>query len=443
MSGWDVDVARSARASAAGSPRCATPRPAAPSRCSSRDADSPADLEGRRASPATCCRRRRSGCAATSGRPCCATSSSCTASASAAARWSTPRCCCVDAARVAGARVDRHGPELGARARRALRDRGVDARRGDQPLRRCCRTAGSVGGDEHGCRPSYAATPAGASRSPTACAAAPASPAAHGAKNSVDRTSRARRLSVRGSRGRARRSGELAAAGRRLAPRRRRPTAPRATHRVGDPREVVLSAGVLGTTELLLASRDRWRTLPWASPALGRHVRTNSGPSPRCCRPTPPSTSPTAVLRLPPRRQHARRNNRFPASYGFMRWYLARRSSTRRRQEHDYARDAGRDGATRGPRSANALSTDWHRRVTVLTVMQHDDNELALELRRGPLGWGLRSRLALAPSRSRPTCRANAYARAGRRRQRRDGVRHAARPGAGDRATARTSSAAR
>ena len=41
-------------------------------------------------------------------------------------------------------------------------------------------------------------------------------------------------------------------------------------------REVVLSAGVLGTTELLLASRDRWRTLPWASPALGTHVRTNS-----------------------------------------------------------------------------------------------------------------------------------------------------------------------
>jgi cholesterol oxidase len=50
----------------------------------------------------------------------------------------------------------------------------------------------------------------------------------------------------------------------------------------------------------------------------------------------------------------------------------------------------------RDPRAAtaNVRARDWNRRVTVLTVMQHDDNEIALELRRGPLGWGLRSRLA-------------------------------------------------
>jgi cholesterol oxidase len=85
--------------------------------------------------------------------------------------------------------------------------------------------------------------------------------------------------------------------------------------------------------------------------------------------------------------------NRFPASYGFMRWYLAPLA----------------DGATRGARlrgtlaamardpraaTANARARDWSTRVTVLTVMQHDDNEIALELRRGPFGWGLRSRLA-------------------------------------------------
>jgi cholesterol oxidase len=44
--------------------------------------------------------------------------------------------------------------------------------------------------------------------------------------------------------------------------------------------------------------------------------------------------------------------------------------------------------------TANQRAADWNKRVTVLTVMQHDDNEIALELRRGPLGWGLRSRLA-------------------------------------------------
>ena len=80
-------------------------------------------------------------------------------------------------------------------------------------------------------------------------------------------------------------------------------------------REVVLSGGVLGTTELLLASRDRWRSLPWASPALGTHVRTNSEAftavlqptaGPRCHRRCDDQQ------RLPPRRLTHVTNNRFP-----------------------------------------------------------------------------------------------------------------------------------
>ena len=126
-------------------------------------------------------------------------------------------------------------------------------------------------------------------------------------------------------------------------------------------------------------------------------------------------------------------NNRFPASYGFMRWYLAPLVDADSR--------AARAGGTlvamlRDPRAAtaNIRARDWNRRITVLTVMQHDDNEIALELRRGPLGWGLRSRLApgAAPI---PTYlpQANAVGSGGGRGERRNGVRHASRPGARDR----------
>lgn len=40
--------------------------------------------------------------------------------------------------------------------------------------------------------------------------------------------------------------------------------------------KVIVSAGVVGTLELLLACRDRGATLPALSPVLGMHVRTNS-----------------------------------------------------------------------------------------------------------------------------------------------------------------------
>ena len=45
------------------------------------------------------------------------------------------------------------------------------------------------------------------------------------------------------------------------------------------------------------------------------------------------------------------------------------------------------------PETRDIRAGDWNERVTVLTVMQHDDNEIALELRRGAFGWVLRSRL--------------------------------------------------
>jgi cholesterol oxidase len=161
-------------------------------------------------------------------------------------------------------------------------------------------------------------------------------------------------------------------------------------------REVVLAGGVLGTTELLLASRDRWRSIPWLSPTLGAHARTNSEAFAAILQPdgnVDVTDGTTISSDFHPDASTHVTNNRFPASYGFMRWYLAPLV----------------DGDTRGARlratvaamlrdpaaaTAHVRARDWHERVTVLTVMQHDDNEIALELRRGPLGWGLRSRLA-------------------------------------------------
>lgn len=79
-------------------------------------------------------------------------------------------------------------------------------------------------------------------------------------------------------------------------------------------------------------------------------------------------------------------NNRFPKSYGFMRWYLSPLVSGQRRRETVRAMLRHPGLAT-----ANARARDWHKRVTILTVMQHADNEMALEYRKGPAGWGLRS----------------------------------------------------
>jgi cholesterol oxidase len=155
-------------------------------------------------------------------------------------------------------------------------------------------------------------------------------------------------------------------------------------------REVVLAAGVLGTVELLAACRDRWGTLPGISAMLGRRVRTNSEAFAAVLH--PPGTDVTQGATIssdfyPDPTTHVT-NNRFPASYRFMRWYLGPQVTGNRRMGTLAA-------MLRHPRQAfaNAAARDWHKRVTVLTVMQQADNEMALRYRRGPLGWGLRSHI--------------------------------------------------
>ena len=243
----------------------------------------------------------------------------------------------------------------------------------------------------------YAATPQGIHFAACVRCGSCITGCSHGAKNSVDRTylAQAEALGARVvPRTKVVRLARLAGGGWRLDtvdPLRRRGTGDSVT-----AREVVLSAGVLGTTELLLASRDRWRTLPWLSPALGRHVRTNSEAFAAILQPDSSIdvTDGTTISSdfHPDSTTHVT-NNRFPASYGFMRWYLAPLVDADTRGARLRATVAA---VLRDPRvaTANVRAKDWHTRVTVLTVMQHDDNEIALELRRGALGWGLRSRLA-------------------------------------------------
>lgn len=156
--------------------------------------------------------------------------------------------------------------------------------------------------------------------------------------------------------------------------------------------DVVLAGGVLGTNALLLANRDRWRTLPRLSPAVGLHVRTNSEAFAAILH--PPGTDVTHGATIsshyyPDDLTHVT-NNRFPKSYSFMKWYLspavdASEAGARRRQT--LARLARHPWRS----LANQRARHWHRRVTILTVMQHADNEMALTYRKRPWGWSLTS----------------------------------------------------
>ena len=155
---------------------------------------------------------------------------------------------------------------------------------------------------------------------------------------------------------------------------------------------MVLAGGVLGTTELLMANRTRWGTLPRVSDVVGTKVRTNSEAFAATLH--PPGTDVTAGATIsshfyPDARTHVT-NNRFPKSYSFMKYYLSPAVSD---QDPRARRRATLAALARHPwqATANVRARDWYRRLTVLTVMQHVDNELALNYRRRPWGWSMGS----------------------------------------------------
>lgn len=164
---------------------------------------------------------------------------------------------------------------------------------------------------------------------------------------------------------------------------------------------VVVAAGVLGTTELLLRCRDELGTLPHLSPRLGERVRTNSEAITGVLH--PPGTDLTRGPSIstdfhPDARTHVTQN-RYVGGGRLLRLQVGPLL----------------DGEEPGPRARATLAAiarrplghlrvvaarDFERRFTALSVMQSGEGELALRWRRSPVRpWRrvLRSERAAGP----------------------------------------------
>jgi cholesterol oxidase len=144
--------------------------------------------------------------------------------------------------------------------------------------------------------------------------------------------------------------------------------------------KVVISAGVLGTLELLFRCRDEAGTLPHLSDQLGREVRTNSEAVVGILSRDPNvdlTRGPTISSDFYPDEHTHITQNRLPASYSFMKLY----SGPLVDDEHPGRRALRVIGAIlRHPLQlgASLFGKNWYKRVTLLTVMQNNDNELTI-----------------------------------------------------------------
>lgn len=152
--------------------------------------------------------------------------------------------------------------------------------------------------------------------------------------------------------------------------------------------KVIVAAGVVGTLSLLFRCRDDLKTLPGISRHLGTRVRTNSEAIVGILGPTgaqPVDTGGPAVSSdfYPNAHTHITQN-RFPPAYEFMKWYYGPMIDGavpwRRALQTIFA-------FMRRPWRALAAwrRKAWTTQVTVLTVMQHVDNEMAFRWGRGLL----------------------------------------------------------
>ena len=159
---------------------------------------------------------------------------------------------------------------------------------------------------------------------------------------------------------------------------------------------VIVSAGVIGTLTLLLRCRDEVGSLPRLSARLGERVRTNSEAIVGVYHEDPPEDLLDGVAissRFFPDKLTHITQNRFPPAYRFMRAFATpmaegARFSTRLKTI------ASRALRSPGAILRRARERDWHEHVTVLTVMQRRESELAFDYapsRRGR--GGLRSKL--------------------------------------------------
>ena len=143
-------------------------------------------------------------------------------------------------------------------------------------------------------------------------------------------------------------------------------------------RKIVLAGGVLGTLGLLYRCRDRDRTLPDISRQLGRRVRTNSEAIVGVLSKDPhlDLSYGTAISShfYPDADTHITQN-RFPMGYTFMKYLTGPLVD----HENPQIRALKTLAAIfRRPSSLGRhwLAKNWHRRVTVMTVMQHVDNRM-------------------------------------------------------------------
>ncbi len=141
---------------------------------------------------------------------------------------------------------------------------------------------------------------------------------------------------------------------------------------------VILSAGVMGTVEILFASRDKYKSLPNVSTQLGEHVRTNS----------------EAVVSIVSKDTHVNvthgttisshfhaddrthiTQNRFPQSYEFMKFYMGPLIDGQNPLKRAF-KVLGYFLFQPLKASFSWRAKNWYKRVTVLTVMQQADNQL-------------------------------------------------------------------
>ena len=150
-------------------------------------------------------------------------------------------------------------------------------------------------------------------------------------------------------------------------------------------KKVVLAAGVLGTLELLYRCRDAG-ALPALSPMLGQRVRTNSEAVVAALSKDQDidlTKGPAISSDFYFNEQTHITQNRLPPSYWFMKLYsgplVDGQQPTRRalKTAWNYLRHPLRSTASL------RVWKDWHKRATLLTVMQSHDNQMSLTWGRG------------------------------------------------------------
>ena len=143
--------------------------------------------------------------------------------------------------------------------------------------------------------------------------------------------------------------------------------------------KIVVAGGVLGTLELLFSCRDVTKSLPKISGEMGKIVRTNSEAIVASFSPDKDMdlTKGTTISSdfFPDAHTHITQN-RFPKGYSFMRFYfgpLVDNNNPLKRTLISLFKIISNPNVF----FKIMFAKNWHKRITVLTVMQHLDNQVS------------------------------------------------------------------